>query len=271
MLHIWYSVTTRVYSRNTASILLALVREVGEVGQVLHRHLRLTPSPLPYRRRRVVHLRARVLVTEVRRVRFAAQTRFPRRRNPLLLQRFPINAGKKRVDFDLLLTPRHRLHLLRVGWTRPQSEFGIALQQQRDEIASLEREEGLRVNSSLLTHRESQLAVKDLAEHHLAVLVVEGRLRLSSDPHTYEACDHLVQQRAHRPPVHCPVVWVSCQHLGRHVLGRACVSSSHHTHTADGFGFGVGRVVLLGEPEVSDDDMPVAVQQDVLRLHVPIL
>ena len=42
------------------------------------------------------------------------------------------------------------------------------------------------------------------------------------------------------------------------------------TITGDGFGFGVGRVVLLGEPEVGDDDMPVLVQQDVLRLHVPI-
>ena len=221
----------RVYSGNTPFVLLVPVREVREDRQVLHCTLRLTLSPLPYSRRRVVHLRAQVLVTEVRRVRLAAQTRFPRRRNLLLLQRSPINAGKKRMDFDLLLTPRCRLHLLRVGRTGPQSEFGIALQQQRNEIASLEGEEGLRVNSSSLTHRESQLAVKHLAEHHLAVLVVEGRLRLSPSSHTYEARDHLVQQRAHRPPVHRAVVWVSRQHLRRHVLGRAYASCSrHHTH-----------------------------------------
>ena len=226
----WYSVTTRVYSRNTASILLALVREVGEVGQVLHRHLRLTPSPLPYRRRRVVHLRARVLVTEVRRVRFAAQTRFPRRRNPLLLQRFPINAGKKRVDFDLLLTPRHRLHLLRVGWTRPQSEFGIALQQQRDEIASLEREEGLRVNSSLLTHRESQLAVKDLAEHHLAVLVVEGRLRFTS-PARHSPVPRSSRTAACPPTTSPPRGCTAAPAAPRAPRTRACLRVITHPYT----------------------------------------
>ena len=117
---------------------------------------------------------------------------------------------------------------------------------------------------------ELQRCVQNVREHHLAVLVVEGRLRLSSDPHTYEACDHLVQQRAHRPPVHRAVVRLPQQHLGRHVLGRACALSHTTTRTADGLRRGVHVVGEFGESEVSDDDMPVAVQQDVLRLHVPI-
>ena len=115
---------------------------------------------------------------------------------------------------------------------------------------------------------EPQFGTHHLTKHHLPILVVEWRLRIKRHAHDNHAADHLVEQRAHRPPVHRAVVRLARQHLRRHVLGRAYLSHRSATCTADGPRLGVGRHVLLGESEVGDDDVALLVQQNILRLEI---
>ena len=77
-------------------------------------------------------------------------------------------------------------------------------------------------DSTIDTHRieygELQRRRKDIVEHRLSVLVVKRGLSVSRFSHTHQACDHLVQQRSHRPPVHGSSIGMSQQHLGSHVF-----------------------------------------------------
>lgn len=115
----------------------------------------LTPTPCSYTRLYRLDLRVGVLVVEVARVRVAAETRAPRRRDLLFFHRFPVDAGEERVCFDLLLSGPPCLHFLRIGGPRAEAGSRIALKKKRDKIARLQREVRLVLTRRDGSHRES--------------------------------------------------------------------------------------------------------------------
>lgn len=240
-------------------LFLFLVGEIREGGKVEHQIvLPLNHLNRSYGRSGFINVGVCVFLVEVGRVRLAHQRRLPRRRDLLVLQRLPVQPVEERV----------RLDVLRVARTGAQTQLWVANQQARDEVGRFGGEEALHMGAHDGAYGELQRRVENVREHHLPVLVVEGRLHVKRHTHNNHAADHLVEQRAHRPPVHRAVVRLARQHLRRHVLGRAYLSHRSATCTADGPRLGVGRHVLLGESEVGDDDVALLVQQNVLRLEI---
>ena len=84
----------------------------------------IAPCSLAYGRRRLVDVRIRIFLVEVRRVGLAQQARLPRRRDLFPLQRFPVDSREKRMALDLL----------RVLRARAESQRGIADEESRDEV-----------------------------------------------------------------------------------------------------------------------------------------
>uniref|UniRef100_A0A8R7R2C7 Uncharacterized protein n=1 Tax=Triticum urartu TaxID=4572 RepID=A0A8R7R2C7_TRIUA len=110
-----------------------------------------------------------------------------------LREQVPRHPGEERVRPDL------------VGAAGvPEPPRGIPLQQPRDEVGQLR-------HPALGVARELDLPVQHVPERLLAVLALERRA----------AERHLVDEHAHRPPVHGEPVAVAAHHLRRHVLLRA--------------------------------------------------
>ena len=75
------------------------------------------------------------------------------------------------------------------------------------------------------------------------------------------ADEQLMQDRAETPPVDRGAVAELVQHLGRDILGRA---------TDRARALGRAAYACLGEPEVAEPHVAVAVEQNVLRLEVAV-
>lgn len=76
--------------------------------------------------------------------------------------------------------------------------------------------------------------------------------------HTHQSKEHLKKHSAHAPPVHCWTVWVTLEHFWSKVL-RGPTKRLHcptYGHT------------LFTKPKVSQNDMTLTVQQDVLWFEV---
>ena len=112
---------------------------------------------------------------------------------------------------------------------------------------ALELEADCRVYLLMKIARELDLAFQNLLVDGHGVVVVEG-----VDP-----SDHLVGEDAERPPVDGLAVAFVEKHLGRQVLGS----------TAQSVG---ARLAVLGEAEVCQFEVPLRVDQDVLRLQVTV-
>mmetsp|Transcript_50509 Transcript_50509/g.100836 ORF Transcript_50509/g.100836 Transcript_50509/m.100836 type:complete len:257 (-) Transcript_50509:258-1028(-) len=94
---------------------------------------------------------------------------------------------------------------------------------------------------------EPDAALEDLLVQDHRVLIEKGR-----PPH-----QELVQQHPHRPPVHRRPVPLAANDLWRHVLWRAAERPRPVQHH-------------LGEAEVCDLDVAVAVEEEVLGLEVAV-
>ena len=77
---------------------------------------------------------------------------------------------------------------------------------------------------------------------------------------TYQSVEHLVEHRSQAPPVHGAVVRLLLENLRGQVLRRP---------TEGGRG-AVGLYAFFAETEVRQHDVARRVQQDVLRLQVPV-
>lgn len=107
--------------------------------------------------------------------------------------------------------------------------------------------------------RDVHAAALDLVEQPLLVATVEGRLRVTWPRQRHPARQHLVQQRAQRPPVDRAPVARAVQDLRRQVLWRAAeglCAAVRLTHA------------LLAEPEVGETHVAFLRQQHVLGLQV---
>lgn len=82
------------------------------------------------------------------------------------------------------------------------------------------------------------------------VLVIEG----------WDADDHLIDEDAEGPPVQGMVMAGTKNHLRRQVLRCA----------AEGVRLLPLRIFDLGEAEVRKEDVSIIVEQDILRLQVPV-
>ena len=157
-------------------LLLFLVGEIREGGKVEHQIvLPLNHLNRSYGRSGFINVGVCVFLVEVGRVRLAHQRRLPRRRDLLVLQRLPVQPVEERV----------RLDVLRVARTGAQTQLWVANQQARDEVGRFGGEEALHMGAHDGAYGELQRRVENVREHHLPVLVVEGRLphsRLASLP-----------------------------------------------------------------------------------------
>lgn len=107
--------------------------------------------------------------------------------------------------------------------------------------------------------RDIDAVALDLVEQPLLVATVEGRLRVTRGPQPHPARQHLVQQRAQRPPVDRAPVARAVQNLRRQVLRRA----------AEGLGAAVRLAhALLAEAEVGESHVAFFREKNVLRLQV---
>ena len=123
-----------------------------------------------------------------------------------------------------------------------QSEILIRVEELHDEVL------GVLVQTDQVVPPDN-LAVDDLLVEPHEAGVGEGGL----------ADQHLVEEDAEGPPVHGPVVAAAMEDLWREVLR----SPAHRPRGAAG-------AQHLGEPEVRDDDVTRPVQENVLRLEVPV-
>mmetsp|Transcript_48062 Transcript_48062/g.148315 ORF Transcript_48062/g.148315 Transcript_48062/m.148315 type:complete len:343 (-) Transcript_48062:141-1169(-) len=122
----------------------------------------------------------------------------------------------------------------------------------------LERPQPLRVvDHQQPLHKVPRARVEPVRELHLALqdLLVDPERRVVVERRVPR--DEFVQQDPHRPPVHRLAVALALDHLGRQVLGRPAQRERPLRH-------------LLREPEVRDLDVPLVVQQQVLRLQVAV-
>mmetsp|Transcript_30376 Transcript_30376/g.97927 ORF Transcript_30376/g.97927 Transcript_30376/m.97927 type:complete len:250 (+) Transcript_30376:554-1303(+) len=99
--------------------------------------------------------------------------------------------------------------------------------------------------------RIAQVTALDTFEELLAVPRIErGQPR-----------QHLVEQRPKGPPVHGPAVPATREDLGREVLGGPAEGGRALSVVCD---------ALLGEAKVGESDVAAGVEEDVLRLEVPV-
>ena len=151
-------------------LFLFLVREIREGGKVEHQIvLPLNHLNRSYGRSGFINVGVCVFLVEVGRVRLAHQRRLPRRRDLLVLQRLPIQPVEERV----------RLDILRVARAGAQTQLWVANQQARDEVGRFGGEEALHMGAHDGAYGELQRRVENVREHHLPVLVVEGRLHMN--------------------------------------------------------------------------------------------
>jgi hypothetical protein len=145
----------------------------------------------------------------------------------LLLEHVPVEA----------LEPRALLYLGGLALDHAQALRRLMLQEIADDGFGLRGE----VRGELVA------AADDLVVHFELVLVVEGGV----------AGHHLVDQNAHRPPIHALAVALTRHDFGAEVLGGPAQRP---------------RLVgdLLGESEVGDLDVALRVEEQILGLEVSV-
>mmetsp|Transcript_30996 Transcript_30996/g.52355 ORF Transcript_30996/g.52355 Transcript_30996/m.52355 type:complete len:341 (-) Transcript_30996:759-1781(-) len=157
----------------------------------------------------------------------------PRRRDFLLVQRFPIQVSVPCVCLDVASTARAHAEAVR----------GLLGQQLGDEVLRRSGE----------VHRELRVRLDDPLEDGLAPLLVEeGGAR----------AHHFVHEDAVGPPVHRDRVLLPLDQLRGHVLD--CAAEGLQAVLRD-----VSHVVL-GEAKVCEHDVPLHVHQNVLQLEVSV-